>query len=578
VARIILYSLPLVYGVARAVRGAWLSDDAFISFRYVDHWVRGLGLVYNPGERVEGYTHFLWVLLLGVLHRLGFDLEFLGRALPLLAWTGLLALLFVHAVRHPREAGGMSWSTWPALPIAAWALALHHDAQVYATSGLETSLFALLLVAGLLAVAGPRPQLDLGALVYTLAIMTRPEGLLYAGTATLFILWRGRSWRPAARFAAIWAGLLLPWLAWKLAYYGTVIPNTYYAKSAALPNWSQGWVYTRLYFTVYPVLLLAAAAALAGWLLAGRGRAPATIDVGNPGEAAPIPERPRPAAGLVPLALVQVLLTVFYVTRVGGDFMFARFYIPVTPLFYLAAQEAFRGFQRRAFCVALAFLLAAGTLAAPLVRDRVLPGRDLVHGITDESRWYPPDVVRGLRHQADVLHRLCTGTSLRVVLPAGRSMVGYFSRIPYAVESTGLTDAEIARLPITKRGRPGHEKGPTDELLARRQVPLVLLWGAHRAAPLAPMKQVRVEDLYFRLVYYDAAVMDLLTRRGAQFLAMPVHLDRYLDRAGRMPIERLRRDFADFDQFYFQHTDDPVRRARFEALLRGDAASALDAP
>ena len=52
-----------------------------------------------------------------------------------------------------------------------------------------------------------------------------------------------------------------------------------------------------------------------------------------------------------------------------------------------------------------------------------------------------------------------------------------------------VADAEIARMPITKRGRPGHEKGPTDEFLRRRNVPLVLLWGAHRAVPLRNLPQ-----------------------------------------------------------------------------------------
>src|SRR5947207_9391980 len=42
----------------------FIQDDAFISFRYADNFVHGYGLVWNPGERVEGYTNFLWTLLL----------------------------------------------------------------------------------------------------------------------------------------------------------------------------------------------------------------------------------------------------------------------------------------------------------------------------------------------------------------------------------------------------------------------------------------------------------------------------------------------------------------------------------
>ena len=49
--------------------GLWLSyryfwiDDAFITFRYARNLADGLGPVFNPGEAVEGYTTFLWMLV-----------------------------------------------------------------------------------------------------------------------------------------------------------------------------------------------------------------------------------------------------------------------------------------------------------------------------------------------------------------------------------------------------------------------------------------------------------------------------------------------------------------------------------
>src|SRR3954470_13240280 len=56
----VLASIAAAWGVYHAYELAWLSDDAFISFRYARNWVTGKGLVYNAGERVEGYTNFLW--------------------------------------------------------------------------------------------------------------------------------------------------------------------------------------------------------------------------------------------------------------------------------------------------------------------------------------------------------------------------------------------------------------------------------------------------------------------------------------------------------------------------------------
>jgi arabinofuranosyltransferase len=572
-ARFVLFALPAVAGAALAWRAAWLCDDAFISFRYIDNWNRGLGLVFNAGERVEGYSHFLWVVLLAALHRLGFDLLSLGRIVPFIAWVTLVGLLFVRVLRRPRAtAPPGSSSAWLALPVAAWGLALHHDAQVYATGGLETAFFALLLTTGLLLVTGARPRFDLAAVVYALAVLVRPEGLFFSATAVAYVWWRARAWRATGRFLALWAALVVPWMAWKIVYYGTPIPNTYYAKSAALPYWSQGWQYTRLYFTVYPVLLACVAVAVAGMLAGWRARRAAQ----RPANAAarPLAAPADVTAGLVPLALVQVLLTVLYVTRVGGDFMFARFYVPVTPLLYLAAEEGGRHWRRPWVTLGLALLVVGGTLMAPLQRNRIFIGPKLVQGITDEPKWYPPDYLRSCRQQGELLQRMCTGTGARVLIPAGRAMVAYFGRLPYALEGTGLTDAEIAHQPITARGRPGHEKGASEEMLARRHVSLVLLWGAHRAVGLQPYEQVRFGDVYLRMVYYDAPVMNALARLGVSFVPMPAYLDQYLESAGQLTAGKLRSDFQRFDFFYFQHNDDPVRRERCLALLRAAGGTA----
>ena len=59
-----LCALALAVGLVLAVQRASIFDDAFISFRYARNLLDGHGLVWNPGERVEGYTNFLWTILL----------------------------------------------------------------------------------------------------------------------------------------------------------------------------------------------------------------------------------------------------------------------------------------------------------------------------------------------------------------------------------------------------------------------------------------------------------------------------------------------------------------------------------
>src|SRR5437764_1315440 len=73
--------LPLLaIAVAMALRHAWITDDAYISFRYAGNLLHGRGLVFNAGERVEGYSNFLWTLWCALGMRLGVSPETWTRA------------------------------------------------------------------------------------------------------------------------------------------------------------------------------------------------------------------------------------------------------------------------------------------------------------------------------------------------------------------------------------------------------------------------------------------------------------------------------------------------------------------
>src|SRR5262245_10458405 len=69
--RLALPASILLWALVLATVRRWVCDDAFISFRYADNLVHGLGLVFNAGERVEGFTNFLWTLWIALGMRLG---------------------------------------------------------------------------------------------------------------------------------------------------------------------------------------------------------------------------------------------------------------------------------------------------------------------------------------------------------------------------------------------------------------------------------------------------------------------------------------------------------------------------
>ncbi len=133
-----------VWGAAAAWAARWTTDDAFISFRYAQNLVEGRGLVYNEGERVEGYTNPLWTLWVAAGLALGGEAETWADVWGVAAYVGSILLLGLNGRRAAQSSGPSG--RW--LPLAALAAALHRDWNVWATGGLETSAFTFLLLAG----------------------------------------------------------------------------------------------------------------------------------------------------------------------------------------------------------------------------------------------------------------------------------------------------------------------------------------------------------------------------------------------------------------------------------------------
>jgi hypothetical protein len=317
--------------------GAWIyhclhfefvQDDSFITFRYVRHLLDGDGLVFNVGERVEGYTTFLWTILLALPGLAGLDLESSARALGIASGLGMLFLTWRLSLRVHGPAAS------PLIPFLAVALTAANSSIAYWTvSGMETALFAALLLASVLVFLRERDGSFLWSpILFLLLSLTRPEGmLLFAMTVFFFMLERMArkqpvrdTARPAARLIGIYAAPFLLFMGWRLAYYGHLFPNTYYAKAGfSLEYLAAGWDYLLLFLRTYMLegALLAVPAAYLLW----KRRTPEVL---------------------------YLLLVAFgysaYVVSVGGDVLHAfRFFVPVLPLFNIFVQETLVGLTGR---------------------------------------------------------------------------------------------------------------------------------------------------------------------------------------------------------------------------------------
>ncbi len=520
----------IAWGLVDAWRLAWVCDDAFISFRYAQHLVAGEGLVFNAGEQVEGYTNFLWTLLVAGAMALGADPVVAAVGMGLASFAGVTFVLLAAS----RSMGSV-------LPLAATGLALHLHARTFATSGLETMFFTLWVTLALVGAVGAQRERDwcFVGLFGALATLTRPDGALFCAVALLPAFTHGR--RAVVAGGLPGAVLVLPWVAWKLDYYGHLLPNTYYAKGAGEPWWDQGLRYLGLYFGMYGVLLLALVGLLA-MSLRGSG-------AGWSGARAP---------RLWGLACVLYLL---HVAKVGGDFMFARFVIPVTPLLLLGAEWLVMRLDRGRALVGGAFL--AGLVFAPYPSQILDPSAD----VDEERLVYPWEQIEQAEVIGSALANVTEGLDMRVVVYGSQVMLAYYAGFPVVIENFGLTDATIARMPLEARSKPGHSRQVTAEYLRERGVDLILGWRV--LLEDGGFTEAEVAGLPCRIVTYRAELWEELGRRGARYTDFQGLLDDYLVGIDAVSDEDLAADYAVFRDYYFRFNDDAARAAPFEERLGG---------
>lgn len=461
----VAFAVMAVTGLVLAWRCRFVQDDAFISFVYARNLVAGHGLTWS-GARVEGYTNPLWVLWIALGLRCGAEAVAWSWLGGMIAFAATLLATWRLALRLLERA-------LPAL-LAVALLVANYSFVAYATGGLETMAQAALLAWAAVAAArlqqpSPGESRDAARLSLLLAgaVMTRPDsalpGLVLAAWAALALWRRGAPGRSRLALALPFALVVAPWLGWKLAYYGRVLPNTYYAKTGVTGAMvANGAAYLGRFlhwYLLWPVF----AAGLAA--LAVRRRA-ATA-------------RWTEARLLAPLAVV--LTWCAYVVLVGGDFMEFRLLVPVLPfafvlLAHLVCLEAAPLLRGRSTAIALAVL--AGLSAASAHHARTFRGQtddqalDSIPALANFYEVYPDG-------DWSVL-----GAALRRELSACDPLVALdaVGAIPWysglrTIDQLGLNDAFVAghglRADASYR-RPGHQRHAPLAYLRERGVNLVM--------------------------------------------------------------------------------------------------------
>ncbi len=344
-------------------RYVFLCDDAFISFRYARNFAQGHGLVFNPGfERVEGYSNFLWVLILAAGQWLGIAPETAANPLLIFFGVAIVALVTRFCWQHLPEGTSPYWIVLPAAFLAA-----NRSYAMWCTSGLETKLFELCIVAAVLASITEMQAMSRGntrgfpwsAAWLACAALTRPDGVLYAACIVLArIIWQMRDKTLTMRPLVIGAiAFLVPvggQIAFRRMYYDDWFPNTYYAKVGGQSWWTMGGRYLACFLLEYTVVLWIPLIAFGCVALRAVRRSHVPILF---------------ATAIVPHAL--------YVAAIGGDHFEYRVldtYLPF--LFILMFFGACHLSRTRAGCMGAIALSAVGLvagLAIPELTHRGFP-------------------------------------------------------------------------------------------------------------------------------------------------------------------------------------------------------------
>jgi arabinofuranosyltransferase len=433
----------------------WGCDDAYISYVYARSVVYGDGLTWF-GDHVEGYTNFLWVLWVAIGFAAGLD--------PLVtAWVGSLAALVAVLLVTYRLALLRTNSVTAAL-CAIGLCASSYTLLAYGTSGLETMLQTALLTAALYEVERIRRGVAVStrrlcglSVIVALALWTRLDSAVYLAVLGVSCLHHFISVRAPGRqyVAAVAPALVLVggWLAWKLVYYGDLVPNTFHAKvdvSTTTLSAATKFVFAFLEAYALHVMLFAAAIfAIARKAFSAR----------------------------LPFAIVVVWTG--YVIFVGGDFMEFRFFVPIMPALYIGIAETLATGDghtwRRPEVRALALVVLHAVFSvrhAVTFRDSPdgfydsVPRLGTFYGKVTDNDWSRIGTPIG-----DVL--VDTGATLAC---NGAGAIPYFADLP-TVDQLGLNDRWVARhgaRPKIQYARPGHQRFATHAYLAERHVTFVI--------------------------------------------------------------------------------------------------------
>ena len=433
-----IYAAVVAVFVWLVIRDAWLCDDAFITFRVVDNFHNDFGLRWNVVDRVQVFTHPLWCLALlcvgGVFENL-----------PLASlWFSIVVSITAFVLIVPRPGR-------KELDLVLLALLIPASKAVvqFSTSGLEGPLAFLLLALLVLACGGLAPEWNRWdrwvPLLAAAVVLTRHDFVLIV--APLFIAWVARkNTRKAIMPIVVGVTAVAIWEFFSFVYYGGLVPNTALAKLytglSFFDSASHGLRYIVDFVLRDPAGTIGLVTCLLLLMVRRKDHQARAVATG-------------------------VLLYLFYIVVIGGDFMSGRFFaVPV----FLAVAEAVRTNGESTKPLSDSFPGVCATAIILVVVhfsgfDGFVRDNNSRNGISDERRVYAPALSLAAVHDGGPIQRVSwvraaqelgnTGPSVMRAIAVG--VVGYYGGPNvHILDVNALGDPLLSRLPSRSESRIGH--------------------------------------------------------------------------------------------------------------------------
>jgi arabinofuranosyltransferase len=365
---LLVISLATIVAVYCGWRLFWfLTDDAFIAFRYISNSHLGFGYVWNapPFRPVEGYTSFLWVALLDLIWRVSGVKPPQSANYVSLLFTYLTLLVGGSMVLKLKLRDELVKYRLLFLCLVLVGVITNRTFLAWSSSGLETAMFNFFLTlwvyCGLFVKGNEKRRIFWLCSTTALLYLTRPDGLLFAVVTIAIVAWEqtgGGRWQTAGSSKPesrrlpsaspfLWSAplLIIPaHVLWRRAVYGAWLPNTYYAKTIAGRIWPQSGI---RYFVSFAMEY-----ALWFWLLLLLLVIVSKL------------RRARVPVGLAQVSLTKTLVCVavlthfiYYTIVVGGDHFEYRVYSQLILLIFITFLWLLNALQLKVRSTALLFTL-----------------------------------------------------------------------------------------------------------------------------------------------------------------------------------------------------------------------------